>query len=695
MAEILGLASSIITIVGVAGKLGTSTVQLKRLWDEVQDVPESIRSCIDHLELLAPVIEEMGNEFQQTRHMVQNDSAAKRSLEYSRKAVETLETLVRDMESQITATRKRKRFVAQLKVMMKKEVIEEHQRQLNSALQLVSLSQQTYLIALSRSQSAIMVSELKSWHESEKQKIVEQKPDALITAENKDIKQDSISDTSQTSSISVKRPGNKSIPWHRPGFLGSFFYHSHEVTEHLYAPDELDKTQVYQLRVQLPRWLMQRAWDFHAFRAHHGWTIQLRAWTTRPREAEIFRLICEGRTDLVVKAIRNKEASIYDRNPFGDSLIEVATQARQLEVLKALMSMGLSLADTNQVMMAFMISDWALLKTDALLIEFGRTLVTEELEEFGFAVQTSDFVWNLPGFWELLRGHVSIRELAAEIIWPVLNPVVPLEMLSRGAVVPKDFRQGHGLFKYRLQGFVRAYLHVFFNCRASMEGWRLLARKIFVGATPSEASFMNTVEILTSLWRRQFALQPFQIWVRRALGMLLEDLAIAGIDLEEYMRWEAIRSYESSYDESSYDSSDDSSDNDSDDCSYPHSHIGRWMVDHLRLRSGMRIPASGPALVIHATGRMPSDWALSWDPCVEELCGEFFQSLRATSHIEQQIPGAWVDFDPYIEQLPNPYRCCMGQLRCRSRRQCGDKNILKENKSLWVRGMRSCEELNP
>jgi hypothetical protein len=42
MAEILGLASSIITVVGVAGKLGISTIRLKRLWGEVQDVPASI-----------------------------------------------------------------------------------------------------------------------------------------------------------------------------------------------------------------------------------------------------------------------------------------------------------------------------------------------------------------------------------------------------------------------------------------------------------------------------------------------------------------------------------------------------------------------------------------------------------------------------------------------------------------------------
>jgi hypothetical protein len=69
---------------------------------------------------------------------------------------------------------------------------------------------------------------------------------------------------------------------------------------------------------------MQRAWDFHALRAHSGWTIQLRAWTTRPEDAEIFQLVWDGRTDLVVKAIGNKEASLYDRDMNGLSLIEVS-----------------------------------------------------------------------------------------------------------------------------------------------------------------------------------------------------------------------------------------------------------------------------------------------------------------------------------------------------------------------------------
>ncbi|KAG4285897.1 hypothetical protein FPRO06_07157 [Fusarium proliferatum] len=170
MAEILGLASSIITIVEVAGKLGTNAIRLKRLWDEVQDVPASIQRCIEQLEILAPAIEEMDHEFEETRNMIQNDSAAKRSLEYSRKAVETLETLVRDMETQISAAKTSRRLVAQLKVRIKRDVIEDHQLRLTSALQLLSLSQQTYLIALSRAQPEIIISEIKSWRDSEYQK---------------------------------------------------------------------------------------------------------------------------------------------------------------------------------------------------------------------------------------------------------------------------------------------------------------------------------------------------------------------------------------------------------------------------------------------------------------------------------------------------------------------------------------------
>ncbi|KAF5711531.1 hypothetical protein FMUND_8926 [Fusarium mundagurra] len=237
MAEILGLASSIITIVEVAGKLGTNTIRLKRLWDEVQDVPASIQRCIEQLEILAPAIEEMDHEFEKTRNMVQNDSAAKRSLEYSRKAVETLDTLVRDMETQISAAKTSRRLVAQLKVRIKRDVIEDHQHRLTSALQLLSLSQQTYLIALSRAQPEIIISEIRNWRDSEYQKrlsvgteegdqsIQSEEPGEAQAGDLQDCFKSSVS--SELSLWSAKRP----LPRRRPGPLGSFAFQSYEVVE--------------------------------------------------------------------------------------------------------------------------------------------------------------------------------------------------------------------------------------------------------------------------------------------------------------------------------------------------------------------------------------------------------------------------------------------------------------------------------
>ncbi|KAM0211394.1 hypothetical protein ACHAPA_005227 [Fusarium lateritium] len=318
---------------------------------------------------------------------------------------------------------------------------------------------------------------------------------------------------------------------------------------------------------------------------------------------------------------------------------------------------------------------WSLQWTDATLTEFGHMLMTEENDAVEHHAHTSRLVWHYEGFWEPLRRHIHFQELLDGLLWDRVNPLVPLEMLSQGALCPEDFR------KRSLYAFAREYFHTFLNSKAAMEDWRMLARTIFIGATAFEASFMNIAQILTSLWRRQFALRPFETWVKRALGLLLEDLAIAGIDLEEYMGWEAFGSYEDdSSNDCSDDGSDESSDDNSDDFCGP------------RCYSGMRIPRSGPALVILRTGSMPNDWAFSWDPCVEQLVSEFWLRIE---HTERPIPGAWVDFDQYSEQVLRDNWCYMRRWVCQLKRLNSDKWRWEENKLLRVRGMTTCEERFP
>ncbi|KAF5002490.1 hypothetical protein FGRMN_315 [Fusarium graminum] len=621
MAEALGLASSIITLVGVAGKLGTSTVRLKRLWDEVQDVPANIRRCLDQLELLTPIIEDLETEFGQTRRMLQNDNAAKRSLEYSRKAAETLETLVRNMESQINVSKKSKRLAAQFKVMIKKDVVEEHQKQLHMAIQLVSLSQQTYLIALSRAQSSIMMSELRRARGSEQAQVVNH--NVQIKEFHESVATNSARDGQSAAHVSRHFAADsclfkvqRRIPWQRSGVLGGFFYKSYYNDDYASLEDECDKTQVHQMRLQLPPSLMQKAWDLQIQRAISGSTFQIRTWNTRPDDSMIFQLIRRGEIDLVNRALRTNKASLYDRNSEGRSLTECGYGAAKYSPPKCWD-------------LAFL---WQQQK-----ITFGR------------------------GLRKLLFPHTPVRELTGKIRWAESNPAVALEMLSQGTAVARDFHTRSSTGELNVQGFATAYLHHFLNSPADMQDWRRLTRMMLAGGTEEEMSLLEVAKVVTKLWRRQFRINSFTKWIKKGLLILFEDLANAGIDLEEYMRWEAIRSRE-------------------------YGNEVQNLHNGLCLQLGMRLPEFGLALVILAFGKEPHDWKISWDPCVEELSGEFWIAIEDS---QIRMPGTWVD-DEWTEQGDH-FNCQMGvEGSCAIKRMYQHSSEVQD-KNTRVRGKISIE----
>ena len=80
---------------------------------------------------------------------------------------------------------------------------------------------------------------------------------------------------------------------------------------------------VHQARLQLPRWILQKTWDFQFYRSYDGWKFQLKNWNIRPNDSPIFRFVKEGRTDLILEAFDRNEASLYDVNEMDETLIEV------------------------------------------------------------------------------------------------------------------------------------------------------------------------------------------------------------------------------------------------------------------------------------------------------------------------------------------------------------------------------------
>ncbi|KAH7276085.1 hypothetical protein B0J15DRAFT_531541 [Fusarium solani] len=624
MAEALGVVSSIIAIVGVAGKLGTSTFKLKRLWDEVQDVPTSIQRCIEQLEILAPAIQEMESEFERTREMVRNDTAAKRSLEYSQKAMGTLEALVKDMEQQIASVRKSKKFLTQLKVRLKKDVLEEHQQQLQFALQLVSLSQQTYLIAVTRAQPSIIMTE---WRNLQEQERVAQSALGKCPEENEGSAPGAtaVAEIPSNNGVPGYRnwwPTIKSMPWREPGLLGSFAYRVEEEESEGCTHLVRRNVQVHQARLQLPRWILQKTWDFQFYRSYDGWKFQLKSWNVRPNDSPIFRYVEEGHTDLMLEAFNRNEASLYDVNEKGLTLIEVSMLRRRHKLIKELHMMGLKTSNiTVGVALAYMILLTYFPYDDEAKMELFE--LCKEGEEFSDLVDftnsvpetvtgsTTAFLLNLRFSYlkfSMFPPEKSTRMITDGLRWDLIDPETALNMLARGFVRPDLLR------KTDLESFAWAYFHAILN-NVQTKQWRLLTRKIFAGADPAEIALSPCWSqgcwpllcgTLGKIKWRNFHTRAFNEWLSKAMLMWMEDLEEAGVDLQEYFRIE----------------------------------LSACRGTDMLLRPGIRLLKLGPSLVVLNYGENPQDWIFEWDPCVEGAVGEFWNMIEFPP-----LPGAWVDED--------------------------------------------------
>lgn len=88
---------------------------------------------------------------------------------------------------------------------------------------------------------------------------------------------------------------------------------------------------VIQVRVQIP-WFIQTSWDLSVLRASTGWTFQLNTWNIRPWGTEIFLAVKDGQVEYIVESLKNRQASIYDMDPYGNSLLHVSCHIIQLNM---------------------------------------------------------------------------------------------------------------------------------------------------------------------------------------------------------------------------------------------------------------------------------------------------------------------------------------------------------------------------
>jgi hypothetical protein len=161
MAEVLSLVASGVAVAQATHALGKLAVSLTHLWRDVRDVPDTIRSLVEQLEMTSEMVclveAELGFPPSPPSSPTGADCAAPspslllcgpgarekeqpldrlryRAIERCRHAQRCMQALVDDLAAEIASSRRRRRVLAGVKVVLKKEVLEGYERRLGAAL---------------------------------------------------------------------------------------------------------------------------------------------------------------------------------------------------------------------------------------------------------------------------------------------------------------------------------------------------------------------------------------------------------------------------------------------------------------------------------------------------------------------------------------------------------------------------------
>ncbi|OTA87357.1 hypothetical protein M434DRAFT_35401 [Hypoxylon sp. CO27-5] len=331
MAEVLGVAASGIAIAQISTQVGSTVLKLKRLWDEVKDVPDDIADLMEQIECLNPTIWEIENNFDQSGlpPCVWDELASKSTAMYCHKALKNLTGMVDELSLHINNAKKGRRKIAAIKVLLQKDSLRKLERRLENAVRMLTLAQQSYLVALTRVQPDIIV----------------EKFTALTLRDNQAEFLEASNPESERGSERENRVVSNSLA-RQPNKLGT-------ITKPLWKR-KFDRPNLFgrvlveyfasgcAVLFQAPTWLSQRSWELHSIKANGNWQCNLISYSIVPEDSKVLGLAAYGSPQDMQKLFDAGLASPYDCNHFGWTLLHQAAIYHNVEMIRYLIRIGLS-----------------------------------------------------------------------------------------------------------------------------------------------------------------------------------------------------------------------------------------------------------------------------------------------------------------------------------------------------------------
>jgi hypothetical protein len=146
MAEVVGVVASGIAVAQLGVGFGKALAGLKTLWGEIKDIPRSIQCLMEEVELLKLTLDEIDADLNRHTSDTESSRSVRPILRYCQAAEQSLFEIVNTLRSQIDSSKSSlKRGVGKVRVGLKKDCLEAHERRLQRVVSLLALANQEYV----------------------------------------------------------------------------------------------------------------------------------------------------------------------------------------------------------------------------------------------------------------------------------------------------------------------------------------------------------------------------------------------------------------------------------------------------------------------------------------------------------------------------------------------------------------------
>ncbi|CAG7557100.1 unnamed protein product [Fusarium equiseti] len=326
-------AASIIAFIQVAQEIGKCAWKTKKLWDQAQDLPEEMQSLMLHLNNYKSIFEVMDRQFpnQESFCSLPAFSLVQDNLKASMSQLRLIINNTDHLIAKIDAKKGLKRKLVAFKMVIGKENSERLTKALQESIALLNLSLQAWNMAITIMTPDLIASQLTQTLKTQFENV--QWPKKPAIEEEKESEQcyevEKVENVNHNRLSAISRYAAKLNKIYTPSKLGRF------------AMAYTTASGAWQAYVQWPSWLSSSVYELQSSPTGCGWMYSYRVYNIVSSDSDIVKRITKGDKAGVLDLFNKRQASPFDKDEKGRSLLYYAAHYKKFDLCQLLLSLGL------------------------------------------------------------------------------------------------------------------------------------------------------------------------------------------------------------------------------------------------------------------------------------------------------------------------------------------------------------------